>query len=237
MKKLLGKINSEKVKKIILKIPRIFVLILIIIVPPVGVWFLVVQVTHNKKKIYHNKRLLLWIFMFVLFIIGLGLYYKIHEIINLYDSGMSLDMMNFVPDDIHLYIIGLIMCISYFIGARILNKESKIQRVYTQSININHINNINEISETLGISLTDVKKNIKTLKEGDFLLPITVDNTTNDIIYETKNKNKKEKHEITKNKNSKLIKCSKCGAFIHSKKDEYVECDFCGNGLIEIDDK
>ena len=32
-----------------------------------------------------------------------------------------------------------------------------------------------------------------------------------------------------------IFKCKKCGAIVPLRLDEYVECDFCGNGLIGED--
>ena len=222
MNKLLKSLNSKKVQKFITKIPYIFILMLLILLPPIGVWFLVVKVNNKKKKIYHNKRFLMWLGIIIFFMMGLGIYYKIKEIINLYDSGMSLDMINFIPDDVHLYAIGVVMCISYFIGVRKLNQCAKIQQVYTKMINLEHVDSLSEISDKLNISLNDVKINIHKLIDGNFLLPVTI-TKDNKIVYEEEKNIQKDEY----------IQCSKCGAFIHNKKDEYVECDFCGHGLIK----
>ncbi len=223
MKKILEVLNSEKMQKIIIKIPYIFILLLVLLLPPIGVWFLVVKVNNNKKKIYHNKRFLMWLGIIIFFMMGLGIYYKIKEIINLYDSGMSLDMINFIPDKVYLYLIGIVMCLSYFIGVKKLSRDAKIQQTYTKMININHVNSLSNISKELDIPINEVKDNVNKLIEGNYLCSLTI-NKNDKITYE---------EDL---KSDDYIQCPKCGAFIHNKKDEYVECDFCGHGLIKIEE-
>ena len=235
MRKLFKKINKDKIDKFILKIPYIFILLIVIILPPLGVYGLVIKVTNNKRKLYHNKRMLMTLGVFVFFIVGVGIYREICDIIELYDSGMSLDMINFIPDNLYLYIIGIIMFISYIVGARALKKYSKREQVYTKLINIEHITSIEEISNQLNISVTEAKRNIKQLIDKEFIIKVRIDDKNNTLLYDDKKKKASSKELSQSKTKSQLLKCHKCGAFVPLKEDEYVECDLCGNGLIEFD--
>ena len=228
------KLNTDKVYAIANKMPYFVILILMILVAPLGVLLYVVRTKKNKRKIYNKSKNLTWAGFFIIFLIGVGIYSKIKEIIELSSSGMSLDMISFIPEDIWLYIIGIIMCASYLVGAKKIFNQTKIERNYIKYINIKKEASIKKISKNLSESIEEVKDNIEILNKLGYLIPLEVDDKNNKIIY----KNNKEKKTITNlsNKNvksNKTVQCSKCGAVISMKLEEYVECDFCGHGLIE----
>ena len=180
---------------------------------------------------YNKGRSLVGIGLFILFLIGVGIYSKIKEIIQLYDSGMSLDMMNFVPDNVLLYIIGIIIIVSYVYAGKNLMKRARIEQVYTYRINNDNKDSLKELSEELDIPVAEVKNNIKLLQKGGYLVPLEIDNKKNKIIYTN------IKDNVPYKNNNKRIKCSKCGTLVMLKKDEYIECDFCGHGMIDEDIK
>lgn len=229
-------INTDRMYETINMIPFFVVLILMIVLSPVGVWFFVVKMRTRKIKIYNRSRTLTGVAVFILFLIVIGLYSKIKEILNLISSGMSLDMVNFVPDNIWIYILGIIVCISYFVGGQKLMNQAKLEQKYTRFINLNHEDSIRKLSKKLSISVEDVKENIKVLQNCGYLVPLEIDNKNDKIVY----KEIKEQKVITKmtskkQRLSKPVQCTRCGAIVSLKLDEYVECDFCGHGLIDQD--
>ena len=231
MKKKL-KISLDKINIIANKTPFFLILLLIIFLAPLGVSFFVKKSKNKKTKLYNKSKNLAWLGIFVLFLIGVGIYTKIKEIIVLFDSGMSLDMINIFPDNIWLYIVGIIMCVSYLYGAKMLLNQAKIEKEYIKYINIKKEQSINKISKSLLSDVKEVKRNIRILESLGYLVPIEIDDKKNKIIYIKTNK-----FEVTgNNKNNKLnktVQCAKCGAIISLKLEEYVECDFCGHGLID----
>ena len=237
MKKInLRNIDKKKLESRINKIPYIFIWILMFTITPIGVWFFIVRVKENKRKMYNWGRNLTGIGLFILFIVGVGLYSFLKDVIDLYNSGMSLDMINLIPEDVHLYIIGIIMLTSFIIGGRLLVKKARIEQIYTKSINLEHETSIKKISEKLNLYISNVKKNILDLKDKDYLIPIEIDDKKNKIIYKDKGKDSFNTKEISKKKQKvDVVQCKKCGAIVPLKLDEYVECDFCGNGLIGDD--
>lgn len=225
-------INKDDVYLKLNRIPYFIVYLLILFLPPIGIYILVVKMSKDKIQLYKKSRYLTGLGIFILFLLGIGIYSKVKEIVVLYDSGMSLDMINFIPNDIYLYIIGTIMCISYFIGGKKLMDQAKIEKVYTKSINLEHETSIKKISEKLNVSIEEVKDNIKLLQKYNYLIPLEIGDKKNKIIYKDKENNKVIS---IKKKNNKTVKCHKCGAIVPLKLNEYVECDFCGNGLIDED--
>lgn len=227
-------INKEDMYRKINNIPSAIVWILMLVLAPVGVWFFIIKKCTVKRKIYSCSRALTGIGLFVLFLIGVGIYSKIKEIIVLYDSGMSLDMINFIPDNLYLYIIGIIMCISFIIGGNKLKAQAKVEQVYTININLEHETSIKKLSDKLELSIDKVKDNIKLLQNNNYLIPLEIDNKKNKIIYKEEKETMVSSKTLSNNFNKyKTVQCPKCGAIIKLKLDEYVECDFCGNGLIK----
>ena len=169
--------------------------------------------------------------MFVIFLIGVGIYSKVKEIIVLYDSGMALDMMNFIPDNLWLYLIGVIICISFMYGSKKLMTRAKLDRKYINFINIEKETSIAKISSKLDENIDNVIENIKLLQEHGYLISLEIDEDKNKLIYKRQRNN--QKVLSNKDKKNKTVQCSKCGAIVKMKLDEYVECDFCGHGLIE----
>ena len=221
-------ICKGKIRDVVYKIPYVLTLLLMIVICPLGVYFFIIKTCNNKKNMYKKGRNLISAGIFVLFLIGVGIYSHIKGIIELYSSGMSLDMINFVPDNILLYIIGIIIVISYMYGGKYLIKKAIVEQVYTYRINIDHQKSLKRLSDELGASLVDVKNNIKLLQKHGYLVPIEIDNKKNEIIYGSE----KNKNVFTKERYDKKIKCKKCGTLVTFKVDEYVECDFCGHGMI-----
>lgn len=227
------KIDKKSVEQQIKKVPYFLVILLIIVLAPIGVWFLIVKLKNDKTQIYNRGRALIGMGIFIIFLLGIGIYSKIKEIIVLYDSGMSFDMINFFPDNIFLYIIGLVWCVSFLMGGKKLMEQAKIERIYINLINIEKETSIGKISKQVNASLSQAKKNIKKLQDGGFLISLEVDSKNNKIIYKEE-KNSKRITRSNKEENKK-VQCSECGAIVSLKLDEYVECDFCGHGLIEED--
>lgn len=224
----MNKFNKEKLVNIVNKIPYIFISILMIVIAPLGVYFFLIKKEKDRNQIYNKSKNLSFFAMFIIFLLGIGIYSKIREIIELYSSGMSLDMMNFIPDNLWLYLIGLIICISFIYGSKKLMERAKIDRKYIDFINIKKESSIEKISKQLNKPLYEVIKNIKILQDNGVLININIDEDKNKIIY----RNKKSNIKVLGNKN-RVIQCFKCGAIVKMKLDEYVECDFCGHGLIE----
>lgn len=225
-RKIICKKNMEKIAE---KIPYVCILLLMVIICPLGVYLFFVRSINTKHNMYNKGRNLIGISLFILFLVGIGIYSKIKEVIQLYDSGMSLDMMNFMPDNIFLYIIGIIMIGSYLYVGKKLIKNARVEQVYTYRINIEHRDSLKKISNELGITIEEVKNNIKLLQQGGYLIPLEIDDKKNKILY-----NNIENDKPCKNR-KKRLKCSKCGTLVMLKKDEYIECDFCGHGMIDED--
>ena len=229
-------INTDRIYETINRIPSFVILILMIVLSPVGIWFFVVKMRTRKIKIYNRSRTLTGVAVFILFLIVIGLYSKIKEILDLISSGMSLDMVNFVPDNIWIYILGIIVCISYFVGGQKLMSQAKLEQKYTRCINLNHEDSIRKLSKKLSASVEEVKENIKVLQSCGYLVPLEIDNKNDKIVYkEVKEQKVITKMSSKKQKISKLVQCTRCGAIVSLKLDEYVECDFCGQGLIDQD--
>ncbi len=224
-------INKEKMEIAAIKMPYICILLLMIIISPLGMYLFYLRIINNKNNMYNKGKNLIGIGIFTLFLIGVGVYSKIKEIIQLYDSGMSLDMMSFLPDNILLYIIGIIIIVSYmYVGKKIMER-ARVEQVYTYRINIDHKYSLKELSEELDIPTAEVKNNIKLLQKGGYLVPLEIDNKKNKIVYTN------IKDNVPYKNHNKRIKCSKCGTLVMLKKDEYIECDFCGHGMIDEDIK
>lgn len=219
---------------IVNKIPNIIITLLLIVVAPLGVWLFLLKAKSNKYKMYNKSKLLFGVGLFVLFLIGIGVYLKIKEIIELHSSGMSLDMISFIPDNIYRYILGIIMCISYFVGSKNLMNQVKIEKKYIKLINFDKETSIKKISKKISTSIEEVKENIAILQSYGYLIPIEVDYEKDKIIYlKSKEQKKLINSDNRRVKLCKKVQCPKCSAMILLKRDEYVECDFCGYGLIE----
>ena len=223
---------KQKLNKLAIKTPYFLVFILMVIISPLGVYFFVVKNKQDKRKMYINGKNLISLGMFVIFLMVIGIYSKVKEIIELLGSGMSIDMINFIPDNFVLYIIGIVIVVSYILGGKELIKRAKIEQIYTYKINLEHKEDIDELSKELNVTVQEVISNIKLLQRFGYLVPLEINIKTNKITYE-----KEDNKKLTSNKrqNTKREKCSKCGTLIILKKDEYNECDFCGYGM--IDDK
>jgi len=216
---------KKKLNKQALKTPYFFVFLLMILISPLGVYFFVVKIKKDKRKMYIKGKSLIGIGLFIIFLIGIGIYSKVKDIIELIDSGMSLDMIKFLPDNFGLYIIGIIVVISYILGGKELIKRARVEQIYTYRINLEKKDNIKELSNELDVPVSEVISNIKLLQKSGHLVPIEINSKKNQIIYEN----------VTsiKTKGEKVKKCDKCGTLVLLKKDEYNECDFCGNGMID----
>ena len=216
------------------KIPNIIVTLLLIAIAPIGVWLFVLKTKNNKHKMYHKSKFLFGAGIFILFLIGIGVYLKIKEIIELRSSGMSLDMINFIPDNIYRYILGIVMIVSYFIGSKKIMNQVKIEKKYIKLINFDKETSIKKISKKISASMKEVKENIYALQSCGYLIPLEIDNDKDKINY-IKNKEQKILTDTGSKKISlyKKAQCPKCSAMVFLKHDEYVECDFCGYGLIE----
>ena len=203
------------------KIPGVIILICLIFVAPLGIWLFYKKSIANKKNMYNKANSLMWLGLFVLFLLIVGCYSKIKEIISLYSSGMSLDMIDLAPDNIWLYIIGIIMVSSYFVGSKKIKEYLVKERKIIKMINLDKEYSLKKMTKSLSIDLNNLIEKINHLQNYGYLVPIEIDIEKKKIMHKNYN--------LT----SKQIKCTKCGALISLKKDEYIECDFCGHGLIE----
>lgn len=203
------------------KIPNFIIFILLIAFAPLGTLLFYKKTVAQKKNIYSKSKILIWMGLFVILLLSVGIYSKIKEIIELCSSGMSLDMIDLIPDNIWIYFVGIVMCISYFIGSKKINIQSKIERQYIKIINVDKETSLKKISKKLVVDVDELKEHLISLQNCEYLIPFEIDDNKKKIIYKDV---KKE---------NKRVQCSKCGALIYLKKEEYVECDFCGHGLIE----
>lgn len=224
-------INKDKLQDIAVKVPYVFILLLMLIISPLGVYLFVFRVINNKRNMYNKGKTLISIGLFVLFLVGIGIYSKVKEIIVLYDSGMSLDMISFIPENPILYVVGIVIVGSYIYGGKQLLKIARAEQVYTYRINLDHIVSLRDLSNELGITIKDVKDNIKLLQNGGYLIPLQIDNKKNKIIYTHEKDNTKV--VVRKKHDNRKVQCPKCGTLVTLKLDEYIECDFCGHGMID----
>jgi len=202
------------------KIPGVIVFVCLLFMAPLGTWIFVNKAIDNRKKLYSKANNLMWCGLFVLFLFVVGCYSQIKQILYLSSSGMSLDMIDIIPDNILLYIIGVVMFVSYFIGYHKLKKYLVRDKNIIRMINVNKEYSIKKIAKKLSISLENVIVKIKELQSLEYLIPIELDEKKKKILYKGSN--------LLNQK----IKCNKCGAVVSFKEDEYVECDFCGYGII-----
>lgn len=222
----------QKLNKLAIKTPYFLVFILMLTISPLGVYLFVMKNKKDKIKMYTKGKGLISAGIFIVFLMAVGIYSKVKEVIELLGSGMSLDMINFIPDNFSVYIIVIIVVISYVLGGKTLLKRSKVEQQYTHIINFEHKEKIKDISKELQIPVNDVKSNIRLLQKSGYLIPLEIDNNKNKIIYDNTGINSKV---IVDKKTKKRIQCDRCGALIQFKLDEYLECDFCGHAMIEDD--
>jgi hypothetical protein len=209
-----------KMKLNIGKIPGIIVFLGLLFIAPLGTWIFYKKAIINKKNIYSKANNLMWFGLFVLFLFVIGCYSKIKKILYLFSSGMSLDMIDLIPNNILLYIVGIMMFVSYFIGYHKLKKYLVSERTIIKKINIDKEYSLKKMAKKLSINIYDLIEKIKELQTLGYLVPIELDIEKKKIVYKDSNFFNKQR------------KCSKCGTLISLKNDEYIECDFCGNGII-----
>lgn len=219
-------INKEILTTMSLRLPYILILLLMIFISPVGAYLFTQRAIYKKNNMYNNARSLIGFGFLILFLIGIGIYSKVKEIIQLYDSGMSFDMINFLPDHVWLYILGILLVVSYIYFGKKLLDRTKVEQVYTYIINVEHKSSLKIIGKELDFSISKVKNDVKMLSKFGYLLPLEINEEKNKIIY-TDRKNHDYHYD------SRKKQCAKCGALITFKDYEYTECDFCGNGILD----
>lgn len=221
-----------KINKCICSIPMFLIFLLIIIFPPVGVYFLVVKKQNSKKGIYSWHRRLIILELLAISIIVIDSISEIREIIYLYDSGMSLDMINFIPEHFWLYIWGSIECVSIFIGCKKLQKMLIKLKIYAGYVNVDNKTSINKLAKKVNVSPCAVKSDLFLLQKEGYLCSFEIDEKSNKIIYKDNNLDNVEEEKASKKKKTIGIKCDKCGAINKIHEFECIECDFCGNKII-----
>lgn len=202
------------------KIPGVIVFICLLLISPLGTWIFYKKTIINRKNIYNKANNLMWLGLFVLFLFVIGCYSKIKEILYLFSSGMSLDMIDLIPNNILLYIVGIMMFVSYFIGYHKLKKYLVSEKKIIKIINIDKEYSLKKISKKLSLDIEAVIEKIEELQTFGYLVSIELEIEKKKILYKDCNLSNQK------------VKCSKCGALISMKKDEYIECDFCGHGIV-----
>lgn len=193
-------------------LPNYVIAILLILVFPLGVYFLTIKTYDSLKMIKRTSKVLklcgylaLVIFVFYL-IINLGSY------ISLFDSHMSFEMYSF--KFLYLYIYALIVIISTLVGGYYLDNKCSKLIIYTEFINVKHIKDIKMIADETGEDLETVKKVIQDLISKKYLLSVKL--SEDKLITESTDKDN-------------YVKCSMCGTYM--KKSKKVRCDFCDNKI------
>jgi len=210
----------NRLEKISIKSPYVLLYLIIVFLPPLGVYMFILKKKKDIRNLYNDYRTFSGIGLFVIALMGIGIYFKIKDIITLYDSGMSLDMINFLPDNIYMYLLGILYASSFIIGAGKLKRQANMFLRYINFVNVEKKVSLKEISQEENASLIEAKEKINLLKKYKYVVPLEIKE------YKIKYLNEEVKSK------SSVVQCSKCGAFINLKKDEYSECHFCGNGMI-----
>lgn len=217
-----------KINKCICSIPTFLIFLLIVFFPPIGVYFLIIKKENDKKYLYPWYKKLIAFGVFVLVIVVLDLISEIKEIIYLYDSGMSIDMINLIPDHFWIYMWATVADISIFVGCKKIRKMLLTYQKYSKYINIDKKTSLKKLAKDVELSLDIVQKDLISLKNVGYLNFLNISNYK--IIYNISDENLYEDTNL-QDKIEK-IQCNKCGAINKVKKFHCIECNFCGSKII-----
>jgi len=201
--------------------PFYLIILSLIIVFPLGIYFIVLKTENYLTNIKRNANYLKLcgyvglLFIFIYFILNYDLY------VSLIDSHMSFDMYSF--NFVYIYVYVFMLTISALIGGIYLDKKCDKLVIYTEFINIRHIKDLNLISEETLEDIEKVKETVMELIEKGYLINIRLEDNH---IVSTKSVDKKI--------DSKLVKCKSCGN-IKILDKEKVRCDFCFRKLNQKD--
>lgn len=185
-----------------------------------------VKKKNDKKDLYSWYKRLIILGVFICTVVTLDLISEIKEIIYLYDSGMSFDMINLIPEHFWGYVWGIIECISIFIGCKNLRKVLLTYQKYAEYINIDKKSSLRRLAKDIGLPIEVVQNDLMSLKDTGYLNFSNISDNQK-IIYDTSDETKNN----LKNKTLK-IQCSKCGAINKVKSSHCIECNFCGSKII-----
>ncbi len=198
-------------------LPNYLIALLIILLFPVGVYFLVLKTENNLKGIKRTALVLIECGYLALAIVTIYLLINFGSYLSLFDSHMNSDMYNF--KFLYFYIYSIIVIISTLVGGIHLNKICNKLNIYTEFINVKHVKDIDLICEETNESLEKVVENINKLIDKNYLLNVKVEE--NHLISTT---------TVDKNERSKYIRCIHCGNYM-KKKSSKVRCDFCNKKI------
>lgn len=185
-----------------------------------------VKKQNDKKNLYSWYKRLIILGVFVCTVITLDLISEIKEIIYLYDSGMSFDMINLIPDHFWGYVWGVIECVSIFIGCKKFRKILLTYQKYAKYINIDKKSSLRKLVKDTELSVDVVQSDLISLKDAGYLNFSNISDNKK-IIYDSSDENRNNlKNKILK------VQCSKCGAVNKVKSSHCIECNFCGSKII-----
>ena len=196
--------------------PTFLIVLSLIILFPLGVYYLVLKTEKHLKRIKRNERILKGLGIFSLLFLLIYLLVNFGDYISLFDSHMNFDMYSF--KFIYVYLYGLMVMISSLLGSRYLNKITSNLIVYTEYINVKGVKDIDVImDETLEDELS-VRECIDKLVKSKYLLGVEL--TEGNVLKTV---------AISKEDKKNYIKCNKCGNYMLNNKK--VRCDFCNNKI------
>ncbi|MBR4262490.1 MAG: hypothetical protein IKQ35_03920 [Bacilli bacterium] len=196
--------------------PTFLIVLSLIILFPLGVYYLVLKTERNLKRIKRNEIILRWCGLLSLTFLLIYLFLNFGNYISLFDSHMNFDMYSF--KFVYIYLFGLMVIISSLLGSRYLNKITSNLIVYTEYINVKGVRDIDIImDETLEDELS-VRECIDKLIKSNYLqgVELTEGNMLKSVA-------------ISKEAKKDYVRCNKCGNYMLNRKKTI--CDFCNNKI------
>ncbi len=197
-------------------VPTYLIILSLIILYPLGVYYLVLKSETKLKRIKRTEKILKGCATISLLFLLIYLLFNFGDYVSLFDSHMNFDMYSF--KFVYVYLFGLMIMISSLLGYKYLNKITSNLVVYTEYINVKGIRDISTIiDETLEDELS-VRECLDTLIKNKYIQGVDL----------TEGKELKNV-TITKEDRKNYVKCNKCGNYMLKKK--HVVCDFCDNKI------
>jgi Zn ribbon nucleic-acid-binding protein len=197
-------------------VPTYLIILSLIILYPLGVYYLVLKTETKLKRIKRTEKILKGCEIISLTLLLIHLLFNFGDYVSLFDSHMNFDMYSF--KFIYVYLFGLMIMISSLLGYKYLNKITSNLIVYTEYINVKGIRDIDIIAdETLEDELS-VRECIDTLINKKYIqgVELSEGKTLRNV-------------NISKEDKNSYVKCNKCGNYMFKKK--HVVCDFCDNKI------
>ena len=193
--------------------PTYLIILSLIILFPLGVYYLVLKTENKLKRI---KKILRRCGTISLILLLIYLFVNFGDYVSLFDSHMNFDMYSF--NFIYIYLYGLMVMISSLLGSRYLNRITSNLIVYTEYINVKGIKDIDIIMEETLEDELSVRECIDSLIKHKYLQGVEL---TEGSILKSEKINKEDK--------SNYIMCPKCGNYM--LKNKKTICDFCNNKI------